>query len=121
MKVRTDFVTNSSSSSFILARKAELSEKQKEAIVDFVVKRMLGKKAKISKDKVEEFLDKNYFDESYKDDICNALDEGKSIYTGWVSFEEADYTIGSLYEELWKALEKADGEAFCGIDTDLSY
>lgn len=44
MKVRTDFVTNSSSSSFILARKAELSEKQKEAIVEFVVERMLGEK-----------------------------------------------------------------------------
>ena len=121
MKVRTDFVTNSSSSSFILARKAELSEKQKEAIVKFVVERMLGEKAEIPKDKVEEYLDENYFDERYKDDICRALDEGKSIYTGWVSFEESDYQIENLFEGLWKALEKADSEAFCGIDTDLSY
>ena len=44
MKVRTDFVTNSSSNSFILARKGELTEKQKDAIIQFVENEILGKK-----------------------------------------------------------------------------
>ena len=42
MRIRTDFVTNSSSSSFILDRKEELTEKQKEVIIDYVETLMLG-------------------------------------------------------------------------------
>ena len=40
-KYRVDYVTNSSSSSYIIARKAELSEEQKEEIVKFVEENFL--------------------------------------------------------------------------------
>ena len=44
MKVRSDFVTNSSSSSFILARKDELTEEQKQLILDYVCNNLLGRR-----------------------------------------------------------------------------
>ena len=50
---KLDYVTNSSSSSFIIARREALSQRQKDAIVDFVVSRMLGEKVASSREELD--------------------------------------------------------------------
>ncbi len=106
MKIRTDFVTNSSSSSFIIARKEELSEYLKEMMAEFVMNEMLGEKILSPESTEEEILrvfDEQYIDyEERKQSIRKALKEGKSIYYGWVRFDECGYDYVNLLECLWE-------------------
>ncbi len=123
MKVRTDFIINSSSS-FIIARKDGFNEKQKEAILKYVEKELLGKvmlKPDSTEEEIQEIFENEYMDERYQEQIRTALKEGKIVYKGYVSFEECKYSYAELFENLFEILEETGDGDFKTIDDDLSY
>lgn len=119
MKIRADYVTNSSS--FIIARKEKLTQRQKDAIVDFVVRRMLGEKVASTQEELAVYAREYEPGDKELKRMKAEIDNGLAIYSGDVTFNSGEGDIAYMLNDLWEAIEMADDGAFVGIDTSLSY
>ncbi len=126
MKLRTDFVTNSSSSSFLLATADGFTEKQKKAVLDFVWNEMVAPH-RYGKIDPATYVGDDMYDDPYdymimsnREEAFACQEKGLNLCAGSVSFESLE-SISDLYQALWDALEEADPEHFVQIDTRLSF
>ena len=120
MRYRRDYVTNSSATSYLLAQKGSLTEKQKEAVVKWVEEKLLGEISlapEVEVEKLEAFLEEGSFDDEVTEEARDAHEEGFSLKLGWVPFNEGK--LDYIYQSLWEVLEKAGEENFRILDGDL--
>jgi len=124
MKIRLDFVTNSSSSSYLLARKGngELSKAGREKLADLLIKRFLGDMETyegLTAENIESHEDFPYDDGEVFDAAKSALKDGFEVVQGYIESDNAENMLTSLLEDVFAVLrEEANYRV---LDDELGY
>ena len=122
MKITTDYITNSSSANYVIARKGKLNKSQIKKLIECIESDFLGEmvlKHDATEEEIQNYLNDSYLTDEEEQMIRDELKEGKDIYEGMVSFEEAENDIAELYDDIWTSLEDEDNINI--IKGDLEY
>ena len=119
-----DFVTNSSSSSFLLGRKGDgsISKEGKEKIADILTNKYLKKVSafeNLAVDNIEAHDSFKYRSEEEIEAAKSALTAGYELEEGYSSWDESDYQMSKMLESLLDVLKDEDN--YCVIAGDLSW
>ena len=100
----------------------KLTKNQIQKLIKCIESEFLGEivlKHDATEEEIQSFLNDSYLSEEQEQMIRDELKDGKDIYEGMVSFEEAEYNIGNIYDNVWTALEDEDNINV--IKGDLDY